>query len=780
MKITFKCLAAFVATAACLPAYAATQEPLELTTQSMDISIRFITPDIVRVTKTPAGHAAAPDKSLVVVKEPEQVATSVAKSAGFVTYSSDSLSVRVNEKTGGISFLTPGGEELLLDKDYGTSFSFDNAVNNDSTYKVRSSFLLDSYEPVYGIGQVIDGKFDRRNTTYHLQNENMFTYSPYFISPTKGYAVYWDNYSISDFVDTPQDLSYTALGDKLDYYFIYGKTPAGTISNLRTLTGKAPMLPLWAYGFFQSWCQYNNSDELLDALKKFRDLKVPVDCMVLDWRYWPEYNHTDSAWNSHSFDRLRFPDPKAMTDEIHDLNGKLMIVAWPGFGPKTAQYQELDSKGYIFPFDTWPPKSGAHPYDVYSDEARDIYWKYLDKGLFSAIGNDGWWLDSTEPDHINVKQKDYYIPTSEGTYRNVKNAYSLMHNKGIASHQKAKSTDKRVVILTRSGFIGQQRYGSNTWSGDVQSTWESLRNHIPAAQNYALMGIPNWNSDIGGYFAYNWRNDKGNMKEGYPELYARWMQFGTFSPMMRSHGLAVPREIWNFGKRGDAAFDAQEKMIKLRYRLLPYIYSTSWNVSANDDLFIRPLMIDFTSDKNVYDKGGEYMFGKSMLVSPVTQAGADTWDVYLPEGAAWWDFWTNEKHDGGLTVKKATPVDIIPLYVRAGSIMPFGPDVQYSTEKPWNELEIRVYPGADGTFTLYEDENDNYNYENGAYSTIRFDWDDAAKKLTIGTREGSFPGMLKNRKFKVTLVDTNTKSGHIPAKATRTVSYNGKAMTVKF
>ena len=223
-----------------------------------------------------------------------------------------------------------------------------------------------------------------------------------------------------------------------------------------------------------------------------------------------------------------------------------------------------------------------------------------------------------------MKQKDYYIPTSEGTYRNVKNAYSLMHNKGIASHQKAKSTDKRVVILTRSGFIGQQRYGSNTWSGDVQSTWESLRNHIPAAQNYALMGIPNWNSDIGGYFAYNWRDDKGNMKDGYPELYARWMQFGTFSPMMRSHGLAVPREIWNFGKRGDAAFDAQEKMIKLRYRLLPYIYSTSWNVSANDDLFIRPLMIDFTSDKNVYDKGGEYMFGKSMLVCPVTQAGADT------------------------------------------------------------------------------------------------------------------------------------------------------------
>lgn len=756
--------------------FALNAENLNLTTQSMDVTVQFITPEIVRVVKTPAGHTAD-GVSLVIVKAPEDVKTQCVKKNGLTTYSSSELSVVINDETGGISFVDPEGKRLLLDKDYGTSFSFDNAANNDSTYKIRSSFLLEADEPIYGIGQVIDGKFDRRNTSYHLQNENMFTYSPYFMSPTKGYAVYWDNYSISDFQDTPQDLSYTALGDCLDYYFIYGKTPSGVVADLRELTGKAPMLPLWAYGFFQSWCQYNTQDELLSALKKFRNLKVPVDCMVLDWRYWPEYNRTDSAWNSHSFDPVRFPDPKGMTDKIHAMNGKLMLVAWPGFGPKTSQYQELEPKGYIFPFDTWPPNSGAHPYDVYNDEARDIYWKYLDNGIFSAIGNDAWWLDSTEPDHINVKHEDYYIPTTAGTYRNVKNVYSLMHNKGIATHQKEQNKDKRVVILTRSGFIGQQRYGSNTWSGDVQSTWETLRNHIPAAQNYALMGIPNWNSDIGGYFPWIW-NDHGKMKDGYPELYTRWMQFGTFCPMMRSHGIDLPREIWNFGNRGDKVFDAQEKMIKLRYRLLPYIYSTSWDVSANDGLFIRPLLMDFTEDRNVYDKGGQYMFGKCLLTSPVTEPGVNTWDVYLPEGASWWDFWTNEKHDGGQTVNKSVPIEIIPLYVKAGSIIPFGPDVQYSTERPWDDLEIRIYPGADASFTLYEDENDNYNYENGTYSTILFDWDDAAKTLTIGDREGSFPGMLKSRKFRVTLVDADTPSGDKKAKKSRLISYKGKALNI--
>ena len=758
---------------------ASSPSPKTITTQGLDVTVEFFSPDVVRILKTPQGHR--PElKSLVVVKTPETVNVATSEMDGFTIFRSDSLTVKVNNTTGGIEFLDSRNNRLLLDKDYGTNFIPDHTVKERPTYQVQSSFLLEEDEPIYGIGQVMDGRFNRRDSNYHLQNENCYTYSPYFLSPTKGYGVYWDNYSISDLTDTPQGLTYTSTGDTDDYYFLYGPTPGNVISNLRDLTGKAPMLPLWAYGFFQSWCQYNTQDELLDALKKYREMKVPVDCMIQDWRYWPEYNGTDSLWNSHSFDPQRFPDPVKWTDDIHNLNAKLMIVAWPGFGPKTKQYQELEPKGYIIPFDTWPPNSGAKPYDVYSDEARDIYWKYLNNGIYSHIGNDGWWLDSTEPDHINKKPSDYLLPTSRDTYRNVKNAYSLMHNEGIASHQKEFDKSKRVVILTRSGFIGQQRYGSNTWSGDVASTWQSLANHIPAAQHYALMGIPNWNSDIGGYFSQQWVDKDGNIKEGYPELYTRWMQFGAFCPMMRSHGLGAPRELWHYGKRGDADFDALEKMVKLRYRLLPYIYSTSYDVSANNGLFIRPLMLDFTSDKNVYDQGGEYMFGKSILVSPVTAPGVTEWDVYLPEGSRWWDFWTNESIEGGQTRVCPVTADILPLHVKEGTILPFGPEVQYSTEKPWDNLEIRVYPGSDATFTLYEDENDNYNYESGAFSTIDFNWNDKSRTLTISDRKGTYPGMLSDRKFKVVVVDKKSGAGDKPMKGGKSVAYNGREVKVKF
>lgn len=757
--------------------YQKTSQGLKANTQGMDIEVAFYSPSIVRVYKTPEGKPCE-KKSLIVVKSPGQTPVEFSENGKNIRMKSAEMQVELNPLTGGIYFYDATGRELLKDKDYGTSFAPKEDAGTAS-YQVRGSFLLEKDEPVYGVGQVMDGKLNRRNSMHHLQNENMFTYSPYFMSPVKGYAVYWDNYSISDYMDAPQELAFTSLGHCADYYFMYGGNADGIIANVRDLTGKAPMLPLWAYGFFQSKERYHTQEENLGVLKKYRQLQIPIDCMIQDWRYWPEYHQTDSAWNSHSFDPERFPDPKGWADEIHKLNAKLMIVAWPGFGPKTEQRKELDAKGMIINFDTWPPQSGARPYDVYNPEALDIYWKYLNKGIFSYIGNDGWWLDSTEPDHINRKESDYDLPTHLGSYRSVKNAYSVMHNSGIATHQKAVNKDKRVVILTRSGFIGQQRFGSNTWSGDVVSTWNMLEKQIPAALNYTLMGIPNWNSDIGGFFAGRWNEGGGAKNPEYQELYVRWMQFGAFCPMMRSHGTELPREIWNFGKRGEWCFDAQEKMINLRYRLLPYIYSTSWDVSHNDGTFMRALVMDFPSDKKTHDLGGEYMFGRSVLVTPVTKPGVTEWQVYLPEGTAWWDFWTNEKQQGGRTVNRAVTKDILPLYIKAGSILPFGPKVQYSTEKNWDNLEIRVYPGADGTFTLYEDENDNYNYENGAYATITFRWDDAARRLTIENREGSFPGMLQNRKFKVILAGPESGAGDQPMKGGKTVNYTGKKTSVK-
>lgn len=753
-----------------------TSQGVKFPSQGMDVNIEFYSPEIVRVYKSPEGKQYE-KSSLVVTKTPEKVDLKFSEAGDKVTVESSAVKVVANTGTGTVDFYTPSGKLLL--KDQATTFT-DKMDAGKPSYTVKSSFMLDKDEPIYGVGQIMDGKMNRRNSYHHLQNENMFTSSPYFISPTKGYAVYVDNYSISDFADSPQELSFQCLGDGSDYYFMFGETPDDIISEVRELTGHSPMLPLWAYGFFQSKERYTNQEESLDVLKKYRKLGVPIDCMIQDWRYWAEYNHTDSAWNSHSFDAERFPNPEKWVEDIHALNGKLLIVAWPGFGPKTSQRQELDSKGMIIEFDTWPPNSGARPYDVFNPEARDIYWKSLDKGIFSKIGNDGWWLDSTEPDHINRQESDYDKPTHLGSYRSMKNAYSLMHNTGIAEHQKAQNRDKRVVILTRSGFVGQQRLGSNTWSGDVMSTWEMLEKQIPAALNFTLMGIPNWNSDIGGFFANHWNKGGGAKNPEYQELYTRWMQFGAFCPMMRSHGTEVPREIWNFGEPGDWCFDAQKKAIELRYRMLPYIYSTSWDVSANDGTFMRPLVMDFVNDKNVYELGSEYMFGRSLLVAPVTRPGVSSWDVYLPSGAKWWDFWTNTQHNGGETVSCEVPKDIIPLYVKAGSVMPFGPDVQYSTEKPWDNLEIRIYPGADGSFTLYEDENDNYNYENGAYSTIDFKWDDAKKSLTISDRKGNFPGMLKKRKFNVVLVNDKSGAGNAPMNGGKEISYSGKETKLKF
>ena len=745
---------------------------ISFATQGLDIKIEYYSPSIVRVFKTPSGKPYE-KKSLSVIASAVKTPVEFTQFGKNTLLKSDSIQVEVNVETGGIYFLDRSGNKLLRDKDYGTQFSPVDDAGTPS-FKVRNGFLLDKDEAIYGVGQVLDNKFNRRNSAHHMQNENMSTYSPFFHS-VKGYGVFWDNYSISEFNDNPQELSFEGLGHCSDYYFMYGKNADGVVSKVRTLTGKAPMLPLWAYGFFQSKERYSTQDESLSVLKKYRDLKVPLDVVIQDWRYWPEYNKSDSAWNSQSFDKERFPDPQKWVDQIHQLNAKLLIVTWPGFGPKTAQRKEFDSKKMIINFDTWPPNSGARPYDVFNPKALDIYWKYLDKGIFSYIGNDGWWLDSTEPDHINKKESDFDLPTYLGSYRSVKNGFSLMHNKGIATHQRETNNQKRGVILTRSGFIGQQLYGSNTWSGDVNSTWDMLEKQIPAALNYTLMGIPNWNSDIGGFFAGRWRNGGGNKNPEFQELYVRWMQFGTFSPMMRSHGTDLPREIWNFGERGTWCFDAQEKFIKLRYSLLPYIYSTSWDVSKNDGTFMRPLVMDFAADKKTHEIGNQYLFGRSILVAPVTKYQTKEWPVYLPEGSDWYNFWTNQYYKGGRVVNTDSPIDIVPLYVKAGSIIPIGPDVQYSAEKKWDNLTIRVYGGADGEFILYEDENDNYNYEKGMNSLIKFKWNDLNKTITLDERKGEFPGMLKSRTFKINYIAKGAAKAEMKIK---TVSYSGKALSV--
>ena len=519
------------------------------------------------------------------------------------------------------------------------------------------------------------------------------------------------------------------------------------------------------------------------------------------------------------FQNPTFSNPQAMIDSIHGMNARMMISIWSSFGPATRPYRELDKKGLLFDMQTWPQSgvegwppnmdypSGVRVYDAYSPEARDIYWNYLNKGVFS-LGMDGWWMDSTEPDHFDWKDSDFDRQTYLGSYRSVRNAYPLMTVGGVYDHQRATTSDKRVIILTRSGFLGQQRYGSNVWSGDVQSSWDSFRRQIPAGLNFSLTGMPHWNSDLGGFFAgsYNsaWGTGDAVHNPMYQELYVRWLQFGVFCPMMRSHGTDVPREFYLYGKEGEPVYDALVDAVKLRYSLLPYIYSTSWDVSHNRSTFMRALVMDFASDRRTWNIADEFMFGDAFLVAPVVNAQYtpeliqkelkenDGWGssskteitsvvsatdftsekqtkVYLPDGTKWYNFWNNKCFEGGQDIELTTSLNTIPLFVRSGSIVPMGLEVQYTSEKDWTELEIRIYPGADGSFTLYEDEFDNYNYENGAYSEIAFTWSDKKRTLSISSRKGDYPGMIKERKFILRTADGNVK----------TVVYSGKKIKVK-
>jgi alpha-D-xyloside xylohydrolase len=755
--------------------YRETVTGIKTNLQSMDVEVRFYSPSIVRILKSPEKSAFI-KKSLSVINEPERITFRTEQSGDAVSLKSEALTVTLNLTTGKVSYSDPAGKHLFSEKDHGTEFSkIDDA--GSAAYRVRQGFLLDKNEAIYGLGQHQDGKMNQRNQIVHLEQKNTIICIP-FIQSVKGYGVFWDNYSPTTFTDNPQGMSFESeIADCSDYYFMYGTTIDGTIACMRRLTGDVPLFPLWTWGYWQSRERYTSQDELTGAVKKYRDLKVPLDGIIQDWQYWS----TDNAyWNGMSFGNPEFPQPQKMVNDIHAMNAHTIFSIWPSFGQRTEPYKELQEKGLLLDAGTFPSDS-TRAYNPYKQEGRDIYWKYMNKNLFS-IGIDGWWMDATETEISPQRRDGKGLQTGLGSYRRVMNAYPLMTVSGVYENQRKVSSDKRVFILTRSAFTGQQRYGASSWSGDVDGDWESFRKQIPAGLNFSACAIPYWNSDIGGFYV---RNGGRSTHADYRELYVRWLQFGTFCSMMRSHGTNTPREIWQFGQKGDWAYDVIEKFIRLRYRLLPYNYSLSWDVTSKAGSVMRLLSMDFPHDDNVHDMGNQYMYGKSILVAPVTTpfyslgkkkeskvdfSRIQKMSIYLPNGSDWYDFWTDEKLSGGKSIERETPIDIIPLYIKAGSIIPLGQTVQYAEEKDWSDLEIRVYDGTDATFTLYEDENDNYNYEKGIYSTILFSWDSAARTLTINEREGAFPGMLKSRKFKV----VDIQSGKV-----RTIPYKGKKTIVK-
>lgn len=791
--------------------YRKTPEGVKATIHSVDVELQFYNPATVRILKAPAGREYTKE-SLSVIERPKDISLSIAEEGNVLKCKTNAMEVSLDLSTGKVSFADAQGTPLLSEKGAPRFTDFNDA--GTKTYSVKQAFLLDKDEPLYGLGILQNGKMSQRNQQKHLVQGNVEDVVP-LVQSVKGYGLFWDNYSPTNFADNADETSFESeVGDCIDYYFMYGGNADGVVAQMRALTGQVPMVPLWTYGYFQSKERYKSQEETVGVVKKYRELGVPLDGIIQDWQYWG-HNY---LWNAMDFKNPLFDDPQKMVDEVHGMNARMLISIWSSFGPATKPYRELDKKNMLFNFTTWPQSgmeswppdmqypSGVRVYDAYNPEARAIYWKHLNDGIFK-LGMDGWWMDSTEPDHLDWKPEDFNTKTHLGSFRKVRNAYPLMAVGGVYGHQRATTADKRVFILTRSVFAGQQRYGANVWSGDVGSSWESFRNQIPAGLNFTLTGNPNYNTDLGGFFAghYNksWNDGSASRNPMYQELYVRWLQFGTFTPMMRSHGTDTPREIYAFGKKGEPVYDAIEKMIRLRYALLPYIYSTSWEVTNSQGSFMRALMMDFAADKKVWDINNQYMFGKAFLVAPVTKAQytpetvvkvneEDGWNrdekrkvkadapvdftqpkayqVYLPAGTAWYDFWTNEKHNGGQPIEKETTLDILPLYVKAGSIIPMGPQVQYATEKPWDNLELRVYTGADASFTLYEDEFDNYNYERGAYTEIPILWNEASKRLTIGARKGSYEGMLKNRKFTIVLPDGTRK----------VVDYAGKAVNVKF
>ncbi|MFZ0430630.1 MAG: TIM-barrel domain-containing protein [Acidobacteriota bacterium] len=774
--------------------YQKTDTGITTVIDSVAIEIQFYSPSTVRIVKWPDGEKFT-KKSLSVIKTPQQTAYTAKQTGDELTLASKDLTVVLNLQTGQLSFQTPQGEPLLSEKASGAKFTdFDDA--GDKTYSVSQSYVLDRDETIYGLGILQKGKMSLRNIQLHMVQGNTEDFVPFFQS-VKGYGLFWDNYSPTDFVDSQDGTSFSSeVGDGIDYYVMYGGNADGVIACMRDLTGQVPMFPLWTYGYWQSKERYKSQDETVGVVRKYRELGVPLDGIIQDWQYWGN----NYLWNAMEFLNPEFPRPQQMVDQIHDMHAHIIISIWSSFGPMTKQYREMDPKGMLLDMGTWPQSgltswppnreypSGVKPYDPFNPEARDIYWKYLNQGLFS-LGMDGWWMDSTEPDHLDVRPKDFDNQTYLGSFRKVRNAYPLMTVGGVYDHQRAATSDKRVFILTRSAFAGQQRYGANTWSGDVTSSWNALRNQISAGLDFSMTAIPYWNSDIGGFFLSRFKRKLED--PDYRELYARWIQFGAFCPMMRSHGTDAPREIYQFGEKGDTVYDAIARYINLRYSLLPYIYSTSWDVTAHQSSMMRALVMDFASDKQALDLNDEYMFGRSILVCPVTEgmysrnmqadfSTVKSRELYLPAGTDWFDFWTGETLAGGQTVSRETPLDIMPLYVKAGSIIPVGPKVQYAEEKKWDDLQIRVYEGADGEFTLYEDENDNYDYEKGIYSTITFNWDDANKTLTIGERQGEFPGMLQERQFRIVKVSKGKGAGDGDIETFATViTYTGKKTSVK-
>lgn len=905
---------------------------VELDAGEQTVRIQLYGDDIVRVMKWPKAGSSE-KRSLVVLREPSSsISFRRDENATSVTVASPRLRVRVNRADGLVTFETGAGRPLLAEARRATFAPV--ALPGEKALSVGQDFRLTPEEGLYGLGQHQDSVMNYRGRSVKLVQTNTDAVSPVLVS-TAGWGIFWDNYSKTVFADGPRGASlWSEVADNVDYYLFFGPSLDGVIAGYRRLTGQAPLYGKWAYGYWQSKEHYHTQAELLQVAEEYRRRAIPIDNLVQDWNYWGD----GSRWSGMIFDPERYPQPDEMVKRLHDQNYHLMISIWPGLGPQTDIHKEMDAAGFLYAPVGW---AGFKYYDAYNPAANDLYWKHLKQGLYSK-GIDAFWIDSTEPDVINALTKESHEYEMKkagknhlGSFARYLNPYSLVMMDALYNKQRQESDRRRVYMLTRSGFAGQQRTGATTWSGDIGATWDIYKKQIAAGVNFSMSGQPYWTFDIGSFVisAYGGVFSRGGKDPAYQELYTRMFQFGAFCPIFRSHGSETPREIWEFGPFSDTLV----KFDHLRYRLLPYIYSLAWQVTSQGSTMMRGLAMDFPADPKTHSIDDQFQLGPALMVSPVTEyqlhrppedsvlipparfrtpsgkpgllaryykdtafkvlglektdpnidvfwytgrpdyvtdstlsvrwegklvptetgphqfhvkafgsrrifldgrllplvsqsteiytelvpleAGraydlkvelenatsgalrmklcwktpeilareksvedrARTRPVYLPAGTPWLDFWTGESQAGGQTLVVPAPIESVPLFVRAGSILPLGPLVQYATEKPADPIELRIYPGADGGFTLYEDENDNYDYEKGVYATIDMRWSDAGRQLTIEQRKGEFPGMLRSRTFRVVLVRKDHGAGvGATETADREVTYDGSRQLVQF
>src|SRR5665648_242653 len=725
--------------------------------------------------------------SLVIINEWKTTpGFTVTETTSEIVITTAKIKVVVNRQSNSVKYTDLSGNVILRETDSQSKTMTEATIAGLECYNCSSRFNSPADESLYGMGCHPE---DSLSINYKGRDQEMaikyMTGAIPVMLSTKGYGLFWDNYSASNFygaeAGNTQYKYVSESGNMVDYYFIYGPDFDQIISSFRKASGDAPMFPKWAFGLFQSQDRYKSQTEVLSVKDKYRNGKIPVDCIVQDWFYWEP-----NVIGSHVMWPERYPDPKAMVDELHAANIHAMISIWPVFSKGTKTYDQMAHSGGMT--DLLRDNAMTHIldgyYDAHSEQARELYWKQAKDSLVGRYGWDAWWVDQCEPDNgndLDLRRKSHF---AIGRGIDYMNTYALMHSTGLYTHWRNDIPNKRAFFLIRQAFAGQQRNSATLWSSDISCTWNAYKNQVPQGINACASGIPYWTSDIGGYHL-NWQAPDWT-KPTNRELFTRWFQFGTFSPIFRIHGKG---ERALFSDNWDAPM--KEILLKydnLRYRLLPYIYSLSAKVTNEGYTIMRSLAFDFRNDEGIKNIPDQYMFGPAIMVSPVTarmyslpnaKEVKKTRNVYLPKAANWYDFWTGKLITGGQTIEAAAPIETLPLYIKAGSIVPMGPYLQYATEKVADPIELRIYTGANADFVLYEDENDTYNYEQGKYATIAMNWNDAEKTLTIKDRKGDFPGMLKDRTFRVVLVNAKNGTGVEPAKQAVEIKYSGKEVKIK-